>query len=204
MEVFESNGKKIQKAKEKKSADQSAENRDSNLVNLNMERLVKDMGSVHLGSKGTVCEADTEEDYGAVGYDYGSDFSYHDFTRVDPFMDGDDMYSDALYEQLKFATLMKNFVRANEQSSKKDNEGTSKVEEESEDEFTPAEIKSLLDSFSSQQGLPGSASALLGLIGLQPRKDDIVRSSAPAETQGRGPHKFKKKARLHRQAHKGK
>ncbi|KAF8377392.1 hypothetical protein HHK36_030769 [Tetracentron sinense] len=45
-----------------------------------------------------------------------------------------------------------------------------------DDEFTPVDVdvnlvKSLLDSFSSQQGLPGPASNLLGLMGLQLPQD---------------------------------
>ena len=45
-----------------------------------------------------------------------------------------------------------------------------------EEEFNPVDVdvnlvKSLLDSFSSQQGLPGPASNLLGLMGLQLPED---------------------------------
>lgn len=47
---------------------------------------------------------------------------------------------------------------------------------EEEEDFSPVDVdvnlvKSLLDSFSSQEGLPGPASNLLGLMGLQLPQD---------------------------------
>lgn len=47
---------------------------------------------------------------------------------------------------------------------------------EEEEEFSPVDVdvnlvKSFLDSFSSQEGLPGPASNLLGLMGLQLPQD---------------------------------
>ncbi|CAL5349470.1 unnamed protein product [Camellia sinensis] len=98
-------------------------------------------------------------------------------------------YSDALNEELKTTTLDKSFVRA---ESVNKNEGTSNAKEAidvhgksnategMDEEFTPVDVdvnlvKSFLDSFSSQQGLPGPASNLLGLMGLHlpqdPNKD---------------------------------
>ena len=49
-------------------------------------------------------------------------------------------------------------------------------DEKEDDEFTPIDadfnlVKNLLESYSSQQGLPGPASNLLGLMGLQLPKD---------------------------------
>lgn len=54
-------------------------------------------------------------------------------------------------------------------------QGTSSIntmEDDIDEDFTPVDVdlnlvKSLLDSFSSQEGLPGPASNLLGLMGLQ-------------------------------------
>jgi hypothetical protein len=51
-------------------------------------------------------------------------------------------------------------------------QGTSHAAEDMDNEFSPVDVdvnllKSLLDSFSSQQGLPGPASNLLGLMGVQ-------------------------------------
>ncbi|OVA01856.1 hypothetical protein BVC80_9075g105 [Macleaya cordata] len=170
MKHFEPKGKKSKKANKKKGADQSAANvlnkdsgykdahfpvnRDSNAVDPNLERFIKYMKSLNLGPEGTVGDADTEEGS-------SSDFDF------DAFMDD----TDELYEELKFATMMNSFFHANEQSF--DNEGTSNDEDESEDELTPTELKSLVDFFPSQQGLclPRSASTFLGLIGQQLPKD---------------------------------
>jgi hypothetical protein len=51
-------------------------------------------------------------------------------------------------------------------------QGTSHAAEDMDNDFSPVDVdvnllKSLLDSFSSQQGLPGPASNLLGLMGVQ-------------------------------------
>ena len=53
---------------------------------------------------------------------------------------------------------------------------TTEEKEDDDDEFTPIDadfnlVKNLLESYSSQQGLPGPASNLLGLMGLQLPKD---------------------------------
>ncbi|GAA0173265.1 hypothetical protein LIER_41490 [Lithospermum erythrorhizon] len=104
---------------------------------------------------------------------------------------GDDFmhaYSDVLNRELKDTTLGRSFVRANENPLNKDEVryiflSASNAQEDMED-FTPVDVdvnlvKSLLDSFSSQQGLLGPASNLLGLTGLQLRpvssKDKSVK-----------------------------
>ncbi|KAG0473474.1 hypothetical protein HPP92_014851 [Vanilla planifolia] len=51
-------------------------------------------------------------------------------------------------------------------------EGTSKLAEDVDGELTPLDldmnlVQSFLDSFTSQQGLPGPASNLLGLMGIK-------------------------------------
>jgi hypothetical protein len=56
-------------------------------------------------------------------------------------------------------------------------QGKSNGTEDMEDDFSPVDVdvnlvKSFLDSFSSQQGLPGPASNLLGLMGVQLPRDD--------------------------------
>jgi len=56
-------------------------------------------------------------------------------------------------------------------------QGTSNATEDMDEDFTPVDVdvnlvKSFLDSFSSQQGLPGPASNLLGLMGVQLPHDD--------------------------------
>ncbi|KAH6799424.1 suppressor-like protein [Perilla frutescens var. frutescens] len=94
--------------------------------------------------------------------------------------DGDDefmpSYSDVLNKELKATTLDKTFVHAREESSKKKDEGTSNVDDEME-ELTPVDVdfnlvKNFLESYSSQEGLSGPASNLLGLMGLR-LPDDV-------------------------------
>lgn len=55
-------------------------------------------------------------------------------------------------------------------------QGASNASKDIEEELTPVDVdvnlvKSLLDSFSSQQGLPGPASNLLGLMGFNLPQD---------------------------------
>lgn len=57
-----------------------------------------------------------------------------------------------------------------------DVQAKSNASEDMDEEFTPVDVdvnlvKSFLDSFSSQQGLPGPASNLLGLMGLRLPQD---------------------------------
>ncbi|CAH9106240.1 unnamed protein product [Cuscuta europaea] len=102
-----------------------------------------------------------------------SDAEDNDNMGGDPFMQS---YAHALNEELKGTSLGKSFARTDENPLKKD-EGTPAVAGgELEEEFTPVDVdfnlvKNLLDSFSSQQGLPGPASNLIGLLGLQLPQD---------------------------------
>ncbi|MCL7031035.1 hypothetical protein MKW94_030478 [Papaver nudicaule] len=157
-------------------------NRNSDTVGLDVERFMKDVESVmgSMGGSSSGMEFDESED--------GSDLSEDEDTG-NTFMG---TYSDALNEELKSTTLKKSFVRANAQPSKKDNEGSSlsNVEMEVEDEeLTPVDVdvnlmKNLLDFFSSQQGLPGPASNLLGLMGLQlPQPEDDATTHSYCKQQ---------------------
>ncbi|KAI3993499.1 hypothetical protein MKX01_002512 [Papaver californicum] len=163
-------------------------NRNSDTVDLDVERFMKDIESV-MGRFGSRDDADlnggSSSDMEFDESEDGSDLSEGDETGS-TFMG---TYSDALNEELKSTTLKKSFVRANAQPSKTNNEGTSlsNVEMEVEnEELTPVDVdvnlvKSLLDSFSSQQGLPGPASNLLGLMGLhlpQPEDDATTRAAS--------------------------
>ncbi|GLT33673.1 hypothetical protein SLA2020_082380 [Shorea laevis] len=101
------------------------------------------------------------------------DISDHDEDGEDTFMPS---YSDAMNEELKNTSLRKSFITATEHSSNK-NEGTSSAMEDTDEDFSPVNVdfnlvKNLLDSISSQEGLPGPASNLLGLMGVQLPKDD--------------------------------
>ncbi|PIA56186.1 hypothetical protein AQUCO_00700500v1 [Aquilegia coerulea] len=150
------------------------ENRDSEAVTLDADSFFKDMESVmkKIGGEENFDDADDDEGSDSdMDFDDSEDESdpAEDKDRKDTFME---TYSDTLNEELKATTLEKSFIRANGQSSKKANEGTSNIKENMDEDFTPVDVdvnlvQSLLDSFSSQQGLPGPASNLLGLMGLQ-------------------------------------
>lgn len=56
-------------------------------------------------------------------------------------------------------------------------QGASNATDGMDEDFTPVDVdlnlvKNLLESFSSQQGLPGPTSNLLGLMGVKLPKDD--------------------------------
>ncbi|KAK9284930.1 hypothetical protein L1049_024111 [Liquidambar formosana] len=150
-------------------------------VDLDVDRFFKDMESVlmHSGREDIGSDVDIEE---GSSSDMDFDESEDGSDSAEPSEDkenGDDIfmqsYSDALNEELKTTTLKKSFVRANEESSK-NNEGATHTPQDMDEDFTPVDVdvnlvKSFLDSFSSQQGLPGPASNLLGLMGVQLPKD---------------------------------
>ncbi|KAH1161258.1 hypothetical protein GLYMA_01G022800v4 [Glycine max] len=148
-------------------------------VDLDVDQFIKDMESIMMHTDGEVANSNIEE-----GSSSDLDFDDSDESDIaeldEDTEDGEEIfmrsYSDAMNEELKTTTLQKSFVRANEQIPKKD-QGTSNASEHIVDEdFSPVDVdvnlvKSLLDSFSSQQGLPGPASNLLGLMGVQLPQD---------------------------------
>ncbi|CAN7024076.1 hypothetical protein IGI04_024073 [Brassica rapa subsp. trilocularis] len=169
----------IQKVSSYKGAE-VPQNRDFKEVNLDADRFMKDIESM-LGSQGGQEEADDDSD-GSEGSSMDMDFE-DDSEGEDPnddekeaFMES---YSGAMNEELKNSTLDKSFEHVNQLSSKQNGESsktTEEKEEDDDDEFTPIDadfnlVKNLLESYSSQQGLPGPASNLLGLMGLQLPKD---------------------------------
>ncbi|KAI6692147.1 hypothetical protein NL676_019857 [Syzygium grande] len=143
-------------------------------VDLDVDRFFKDMESV-LGRH----EMEVSSSYGDAGEGSSSDMDFDesedatdDEDKEDTFMDS---YSDALKRELKSSTLTRSFVRANEKPLKT-NQGASSSTQDMDEDFTPVDadvnlVKSLLDSFSSQEGLPGPASNLLGLMGLRLPQD---------------------------------
>ncbi|KAM1116181.1 hypothetical protein TB2_006611 [Malus domestica] len=149
------------------------ESRNLTEVDFDADRFYKDLESIMKfeGNEDAAIDDDTEEGSSSeMDFDESEDESE---DGEDTFMHS---YSDALNDELKSTTLKKSFVRADEQAPKK-NEGTSHATEDMEEDFTPVDVdvnlvKSLLDSFSSQQGLPGPASNLLGLMGVQLPQDD--------------------------------
>ncbi|PQM36157.1 protein ecdysoneless homolog [Prunus yedoensis var. nudiflora] len=149
------------------------ENRNLKEVDFDADRFFKDVESM------MKCHGD-EDATSDDGIEEGSSSDLDFDESEDESEEGEDTfmhsYSDALNEELKATTLKKSFVRADEQAPKKD-EGTSNATEDMEEDFTPVDVdvnlvKNFLDSFSSQQGLPGPASNLLGLMGLQLPQDD--------------------------------
>ncbi|KAG8373445.1 hypothetical protein BUALT_Bualt11G0025000 [Buddleja alternifolia] len=152
---------------------------DRNLkdVDFDVDQFMKDMDTVmgHRGSKDNDSDLEVEE-----GSSSDLDFDdYEDGENSEDMEEGGDAfmhsYSDVLNKELKATTLNKTFVHAHEQSSKKNDEGTSSVNEEM-NEFTPVDVdlnlvKNFLDSYSSQEGLSGPASNLLGLMGLKLPED---------------------------------
>ncbi|XP_016198947.2 protein ecdysoneless homolog [Arachis ipaensis] len=142
-------------------------------VDLDVDQFIKDMESI-MRCPGETANSNVEEGS-------SSDLDFDDSDESDMDESGEDnkddmdafmrSYSDVLNEQLKSTTLHRSFVRAKEQIPKKD-EGTSAATEDMDEDFSPVDVdvnlvKSFLDSFSSQQGLPGPASNLLGLMGVQ-------------------------------------
>ncbi|XP_015963354.1 protein ecdysoneless homolog [Arachis duranensis] len=143
-------------------------------VDLDVDQFIKDMESIMRCPGGETANSNVEEGS-------SSDLDFDDSDESDMDESGEDnkddmdafmrSYSDVMNEQLKSTTLHRSFVRAKEQIPKKD-EGTSAATEDMDEDFSPVDVdvnlvKSFLDSFSSQQGLPGPASNLLGLMGVQ-------------------------------------
>ncbi|KAI8003725.1 hypothetical protein LOK49_LG08G00175 [Camellia lanceoleosa] len=169
-------------------------NRNPEAVGFDVDRFMEDIKSV----MGCQAPEDTRSNVD-TGEGSSSDMDFdesEDESDMEPSENNEEegdtfmrSYSDALNEELKTTTLDKSFVRA---ESVNKNEGTSNAKEAidvhgksnategMDEEFTPVDVdvnlvKSFLDSFSSQQGLPGPASNLLGLMGLHlpqdPNKD---------------------------------
>lgn len=149
-------------------------------VDFDADQFMKDMETVmgHRGFNEKDSDLDLEEGSSSdLDFDDYEDDSEH---AEDIDEDGDDefmpSYSDALNKELKATTLDKTFVHAREESSNKKDEGTSNVDDEME-ELTPVDVdfnlvKNFLESYSSQEGLSGPASNLLGLMGVR-LPDDV-------------------------------
>ncbi|ESR39500.1 protein ecdysoneless-like [Citrus sinensis] len=156
------------------------ENRNLEEVDLDVDRFMKDMESV-MKDQGCqdIADNDDSEEGSSSDMDFdefkdGSDVAEEDNNDgEDTFMSS---YSDALNSELRNTSLKKSFIHANEEPFKK-SEGASNATDGMDEDFTPVDVdlnlvKNLLDSFSSQQGLPGPTSNLLGLMGVKLPKDD--------------------------------
>ncbi|KAL8550204.1 hypothetical protein ACS0TY_008868 [Phlomoides rotata] len=156
------------------------EDRNLKDVDFDVDQFMKDMETVmgHRGSKDNDSDLDLEDglssDLDFDDFEDDSDHAEDDEVGEDEFMHS---YSDALNKELKATTLDKTFVHAQEQPSKKNDEGTSSCNDQIDEELTPVDVdfnlvKNFLDSYSSQEGLSGPASNLLGLMGLR-LPDDV-------------------------------
>ncbi|XP_010444516.1 PREDICTED: LOW QUALITY PROTEIN: protein ecdysoneless homolog [Camelina sativa] len=174
--------KSMQQFIQKVSSYEGAEvpkNRDFIEVNLDVDRFMKDIESM-LGSQSRDKQAgdDSEDSEGSsmdMDFDDFEDDSEGEESNEDAKESFEESYYGAMNEELKNSTLEKSFEHVNQHSSKQ-REESSKTSDEKNDEFTPIDadfnlVKNLLESYSSQQGLPGPASNLLGLMGLQLPKD---------------------------------
>ncbi|KAF5747323.1 protein SGT1 [Tripterygium wilfordii] len=143
-------------------------------VDLDVDRFFKDM---ELAMRHYECE-DSDNDVDEEGS--SSDMDFDESEDGSDNEDGEETfmhtYSDALKKELKNTSLEKSFVRAGDHSLQK-NQGTSTATEDMDEDIRPVDVdlnlvKSLLDSFSSQQGQPGPASSLLGFMGIMLPRDD--------------------------------
>ncbi|XP_010484350.1 PREDICTED: protein ecdysoneless homolog [Camelina sativa] len=179
--------KSMQQFIQKVSSYEGAEvpdNREFKEVNLDVDRFMKDIESM-LGSqiRGKQAGDDSEDSEGSsmdMDFDDFEDDSEGEESNEDAKESFEESYYGAMNEELKNSTLEKSFEHVNQHSSKQKEE-SSKTSDEKDDEFTPIDadfnlVKNLLESYSSQQGLPGPASNLLGLMGLQLPKDSNDKS----------------------------
>lgn len=178
--------KNMQAFVDKMSSYEGAEvsgNGNSESISMDMRQFIKELklATGHdIKDKGVCFEEEPLEDsdYSSLDMDFDemdSDSSWPDATKgvEEPSNTFKDAYSDALKDELKKTSLTKSFVRAEDLSSAGDkNKAQSDVKGTEDEDLRPVDIdvnlvQSLLDSFSSQQGLPGPASNLLGLMGFQ-------------------------------------
>ncbi|KAG1371149.1 putative protein ecdysoneless [Cocos nucifera] len=147
--------------------------RSSKAVELDADQFMKIMGSV-VGEthEETVCDADFARDTSSSDMDFDDsedEGGLAEDGNGDTFMQS---YSDALNKELNDTTLKRSFIRASQQHSNNSNEGPSNAAKDTDEELTPVDVdvnlvKSFLDSFSSQQGLAGPTSNVLGLMGVK-------------------------------------
>ncbi|XP_010463019.1 PREDICTED: protein ecdysoneless homolog [Camelina sativa] len=175
--------KSMQQFIQKVSSYEGAEvpdNRDFKEVNLDVDRFMKDIESM-LGSQTRDNQAgdDSDSSEGSsmdMDFDDFEDDSEGEESNEDAKESFEESYYGVMNEELKNSTLEKSFEHVNQHSSKPKEESSKTLDEKKDDEFTPIDadfnlVKNLLESYSSQQGLPGPASNLLGLMGLQLPKD---------------------------------
>jgi len=144
-------------------------------VDLDVNQFFKAMESVF--GEGSREQAGSDDGFDRKSSSSDMDFDdsdeENDFTEELGDKDMDDSfmesYSDALNKELSNTTLEKSFARAPRTGTI--DEGPSNAAA-TDGEMTPVDVdlnlvESILNSYSSQQGLPGPASNLLGLMGVK-------------------------------------
>ncbi|TVU05675.1 hypothetical protein EJB05_48848, partial [Eragrostis curvula] len=175
-EITESMQEFVRKMSSFEGAEVPANRRDMESVDLDVNQFIKAMESVLGGGSKEQADSDGEFDRKSSSSDMDFDDSdeENDFAEElgdkemsDAFMES---YSDALNKELSSTTIEKSFARA-PRSVTNNNEGPSDATG-TDGEMTPVDVdlnlvESILNSYSSQQGLPGPASNLLGLMGVK-------------------------------------
>ncbi|XP_062192210.1 protein ecdysoneless homolog [Phragmites australis] len=180
-EITESMQEFVRKMSSFEGAEVPANRRDMESVDLDVNQFFKAMESVLGGSSheqagrdGGFNRKSSSSDMDFDDSDEENDFDEEsgDKNVADDFMES---YSDALNKELSSTTIKKSFARA--PLSDANNEGPSEMDVSATDgEMTPVDVdlnlvESILNSYSSQQGLPGPASNLLGLMGVKVPQD---------------------------------
>lgn len=156
-------------------AEVPANRREMESVDLDVNQFFKAMESVFGGSSREQAGSDdgfdrksssSDMDFDDSDEENAFDEELDDKDMGDSFMDS---YSDALNKELSSTTLEKSFARAPRTGTI--DEGPSNAAA-TDGEMTPVDVdlnlvESILNSYSSQQGLPGPASNLLGLMGVK-------------------------------------
>lgn len=174
-EITESMQEFVRKMSSFEGAEVPANRSDMESVDLDVNQFFKAMESV-LGRNsqeeaGNDAEFDRKSSSSDMDFDDSDDENdfaeeAHDKDMDDSFMES---YSDALNKELSTTTIDKSFSRA--PCPDTSNEGPSDAAD-TDGEMAPVDVdlnlvESFLNSYSSQQGLPGPASNLLGLMGVK-------------------------------------
>ncbi|OEL31614.1 Protein ecdysoneless-like protein [Dichanthelium oligosanthes] len=174
-EITESMQDFVRKMSSFEGAEVPADRREMESVDLDVNQFLKAMESVLGGGLREQAGSDDSFDRksSSSAMDFDDSDEENDFAEELGDKDVDDSfmesYSDALNKELSSTTLEKSFARAPRTGT--NDEGPSNASA-TDGEMTPVDVdlnlvESILNSYSSQQGLPGPASNLLGLMGVK-------------------------------------
>ncbi|RLN05512.1 hypothetical protein C2845_PM13G18860 [Panicum miliaceum] len=191
-EITESMQDFVRKMSSFEGAEVPANRRDMESVDLDVNQFFKAMESVF--GEGSREQAGSDDGFDRKSSSSDMDFDdsdeENDFPEElgDKDMDGSFMesYSDALNKERSSTTLEKSFACTPRTGTI--NEGPSNAAA-TDGEMTPVDVdlnlvESILNSYSSQQGLPGPASNLLGLMGVKVPPDGFGEVSGRHESAG--------------------